>query len=96
MKSLVAAVAVALAASVSAAVPDAPIVLPSRTGAITFQHRTHASLKCTQCHADDQGGKIEGFGKKPSAQVKAHAACHECHKKEKKGPRKCADCHRKA
>jgi hypothetical protein len=95
MKSIVAAVAVSVAALAVAAVPEKPIVLPSKTGAVTFQHKTHAPLKCTQCHAEDVGGKIEGFGK-PSNKDKVHAACHDCHKKERKGPQKCADCHRKA
>jgi hypothetical protein len=95
MKSLVAAVAVSVAALALAAAPVKPIVFPSRTGPVTFKHETHAPLKCTQCHADEAGGKIAGFGK-PSHKDKAHAACHDCHKKEHKGPQKCADCHRKA
>ncbi len=94
MKTLVAALAVVLATSALAAAPDKAIVLPSRTGPVTFQHKTHASLECTTCHKDAKGGHIEGFGK-PSNKVKAHAACHDCHKKEGKGPTKCADCHRK-
>jgi hypothetical protein len=95
MRLAVALVSVAFATSALAARPEKPIVLPSRTGAVTFQHSTHASLKCTQCHKDDQGGAIEGF-RKASSKNRAHAACHECHKKERKGPQKCADCHRKA
>jgi len=58
---------------------------------VTFNHKTHASQKCETCHATAAGGKIEGFGKD-----KAHALCIECHKKEAKGPTKCADCHKKA
>jgi hypothetical protein len=96
MKRLAAVLAVAFAAAALAAAPDRPIVLPSRTGAVTFQHRTHAALPCTQCHADGKGGRIEGLRKVSSSKQKAHAACHECHKKVGKGPRKCADCHRKA
>jgi hypothetical protein len=95
MKSLVVALAVAFASSALAAAPQKPIVLPSRTGPVTFQHKTHASLPCTQCHKDEKGGKIPEFGRGAS-KAKAHAACHDCHKKEGKGPQKCGDCHRKA
>ncbi len=95
MKSLVVAIALAFATSAFAAAPDKALVLPAKPGAVTFQHKTHASLKCTQCHADDKGGAIEGFGKTVNKD-KAHAKCQECHKKEAKGPQKCADCHKKA
>ncbi len=94
--SLVVAVAVAFASSAFAAeAPAAAIKLPAKPGAVTFNHKTHANLKCTDCHASDQGGAIEGFGKTVNKD-KAHAKCQECHKKEKKGPQKCADCHKKA
>ena len=97
MKTLAAfavAFALAFATSASAAAPDKAIVLPAKPGAVTFNHKTHAALKCTQCHKDDKGGPIEGFGATMNKD-KAHAACHECHKKEGKGPQKCADCHKK-
>ncbi len=94
LSAVVVAFALAFATSASAAAPDKPIVLPSRTGPVTFDHKSHAALKCTQCHKDDKGGAIEGFGKTMNKD-KAHAACHECHKKEGKGPQKCADCHKK-
>ena len=95
LASLVVAVAFAFASNAFAAAPAAPITLPAKPGAVTFNHKTHAALKCTQCHADDKGGKIEGFGATMNKD-KAHAACHDCHKKEAKGPQKCADCHKKA
>ncbi len=77
--------------------PAKTIVLPSRAGVVTFDHRSrgHNPLRCKQCHRDDTGGAIEGF-RKTQHKAKAHAACHECHKKEGKGPQKCADCHVKA
>ncbi|HEX9050117.1 MAG TPA: cytochrome c3 family protein [Anaeromyxobacter sp.] len=94
--SMLVAVAVAFASSAFAAeAPAKPITLPAKPGAVTFNHKTHAALKCTQCHADEKGGEIEGFGKTVNKD-KAHAKCHECHKKEGKGPQKCADCHKKA
>jgi hypothetical protein len=94
--SLFVAVAVAFASSAFAAeAPAKSITLPAKPGAVTFQHKTHAALKCTQCHADEKGGTIEGFGKTVNKD-KAHAKCQECHKKEAKGPQKCAECHKKA
>jgi len=89
------AVALAFASSAAAATPPAgPITLPAKPGAVTFSHAKHP-LKCTTCHATDAGGAIEGFNKTANKD-KAHAACHECHKKEAKGPQKCGDCHKKA
>ena len=92
--SLFVAVALAFAAPAFAAAPDAPVKLPAKPGDVTFQHKTHASAKCTTCHKDDKGGAIEGFNKTMNKD-KAHAACHDCHKKQAKGPQKCADCHKK-
>jgi hypothetical protein len=94
--SIVVAFALAFASSASAAAPEKPIVLPAKSGAVTYNHagKGHAALKCTQCHKDEKGGKIEGFGATVNKD-KAHATCHECHKKEAKGPQKCADCHKK-
>ncbi len=94
MRTLVVALALAFATSAFAAAPAKPIVLPAKPGAVTFDHSKHAELKCTQCHASDKGGAIEGFGKTANKD-KAHAACQGCHKKEGKGPQKCADCHKK-
>jgi hypothetical protein len=94
MKTLVAAFVLAFAVTASAAAPAAPVTLPAKSGNVTFNHKTHAALKCTQCHADEKGGAIEGFNKTVNKD-KAHAVCAECHKKEAKGPQKCADCHKK-
>ncbi len=95
LAALFVAVAVAFASSaVAAEAPAAPITLPAKPGNVTFNHKTHATLKCTQCHKTEAGGPIEGFGKTVNKD-KAHAACQGCHKPEKKGPQKCADCHKK-
>ncbi len=97
MKTFVAALAIAFATVASAAAPAAAISLPAKPGAVAFSHKSHAQaqgLKCTDCHATEAGGPIEGFGKTVNKD-KAHAACHECHKKEGKGPQKCGDCHKK-
>jgi cytochrome c553 len=93
--ALFVAVAVAFATTAFAAAPAGPIVLPAKPGNVTFQHSKHAAQKCTACHKDEKGGDIEGIGKDANKD-KAHAVCHECHKKEGKGPQKCADCHKKA
>ena len=94
--ALFAAVALAFASNALAVdAPAKPITLPAKPGAVTFDHAQHHDLKCTQCHADEKGGAIDGFGKTVNKD-KAHAKCHECHKKEAKGPQKCADCHKKA
>ncbi len=94
--SLFVAVAVAFApAAFAEGAPTAPIKLPAKPGTVTFEHAKHKDVKCTTCHATDKGGDIEGFNKTVNKD-KAHAKCHECHKKEGKGPQKCADCHKKA
>ncbi len=91
LAALFAAIFVAFTAA--AAEPPAELKFPAKQGTVTFPHKAHSDrgLKCTTCHATDAGGKIEGFGKD-----KAHALCRACHEKEKKGPTKCADCHKKA
>ncbi len=93
--ALFAAVALAFASNAAAEAPAKPITLPAKPGTVTFDHSKHATLKCTQCHKDEKGGAIEGFNKTVNKD-KAHATCQECHKKEGKGPQKCADCHKKA
>jgi hypothetical protein len=93
--SLFVAFAVAFASQTPAAEVPGPLTLPAKPGAVTFKHDSHNPLKCTVCHADEKGGDIPGIGKDQNKD-KAHAACHDCHKKEGKGPQKCADCHKKA
>jgi cytochrome c553 len=90
LKSLAVAAMLLIASAAVAAAPTKPVVLPAKSGAVTFNHSKHPAVKCTQCHADDKGGKIAGLDKD-----KGHAMCHECHKKEGKGPQKCAECHKK-
>jgi hypothetical protein len=76
-------------AAVAVDAPAKPIKLPAKSGVVTFNHSTHKSVKCEQCHGA-KAGKIAGLDKD-----KGHAMCHECHKKEAKGPQKCAECHKK-
>jgi hypothetical protein len=93
--AIFAAVALSFAVIATAADAPGPLTLPAKPGAVTFNHKTHAELKCTQCHQDEKGGDIAGIGKDVNKD-KAHAACLDCHKKQAKGPQKCADCHKKA
>jgi hypothetical protein len=96
LAALFTAVAVAFAPVALAATPPAgPITLPAKPGNVTFEHSKHSQHKCTVCHASMDGGPIQGFNKTVSKDT-AHGKCHECHKKEGKGPQKCADCHKKA
>jgi cytochrome c553 len=75
-----------------AADPQKVIVLPAKPGDVSFEHQKHINMKnsCAPCHATDQGGKIEGFGKDM-----AHNICKGCHTEGNKGPTKCGDCHHK-
>lgn len=68
------------------------IVLPAKSGDVTFEHQMHIKLKnsCAPCHTSDKGGKIEGFGKEM-----AHDVCKGCHVKGNAGPTKCSECHHK-
>lgn len=69
--------------------PKGPVVLEAKQGNVTYEHSKHAQLKCDLCHKGTPGkiGKMEKDA--------AHKMCQECHKAEKKGPQKCADCHKK-
>jgi len=89
LKSMAVAAMVLFATAALAAAPAKPIVLPAKSGAVTFNHSKHASLKCESCHASAAGGKIE------LDKASGHKMCQECHKKEGKGPQKCAECHKK-
>lgn len=75
-------------AAVAVDAPKGPVVLEAKQGNVTFNHSKH-SQKCDQCHQGTPGkiGKMEKDA--------AHKMCQECHKAEKKGPQKCAECHKK-
>jgi hypothetical protein len=92
--ALFAAAALAVATVAIAAAVPGPVSLPAKPGNVTFNHDTHKALACTACHPDATGGPIAGIGKQIDKD-KAHALCLDCHKKEAKGPTKCAECHKK-
>lgn len=91
MKKFAALVAILFATAAFAVdAPKGPVTLEAKQGNVTFNHSKHAQLKCDQCHKGTPGkiGKMEKDA--------AHKMCQECHKAEKKGPQKCAECHVKA
>ncbi|RJP25253.1 MAG: hypothetical protein C4529_01305 [Deltaproteobacteria bacterium] len=74
--------------------------------AVTFNHKAHGEKigKCAECHHKDAAGKEQKCfschkaekGKDAVALKDAmHTKCKGCHQKEKKGPTKCGDCHKK-
>jgi len=74
----------------------------TKKGAVTFNHDAHAKVdKCEACHhsKEDKGDKKVSCAKCHSDKLgmKAmHKNCiKQCHKKDKKGPVKCNDCHKK-
>ncbi len=83
--------------------PKAPITLKNKKGAVTFKHEIHKSQSCKTCHHKEKDGKIgvacsECHKAKvendvPKAKKAFHDKCIACHKKEKKGPSKCKECH---
>jgi hypothetical protein len=77
---------------------------------VTFDHKGHADRlgKCNACHhkSDEKGANAtkcsakdchgaKAEGKKVDLKEAFHKTCKGCHQKEKKGPTKCDDCHKK-
>jgi predicted CXXCH cytochrome family protein len=87
------AAAIVLVGTAVAADAPATLTFDTKNGKVAFNHKGHADKlagDCKKCHADAKGGKIAGWSKDS-----AHALCQGCHKAEKKGPTKCAECHQK-
>jgi len=108
--SLVAVIiAVVFAFGVALAAPPEKIVIKEiqKTKApVAFDHKAHGAKvkECKVCHHKDAAGKEEGCGKCHKAKAEGkkvdlkeafHKQCKDCHKKEKKGPMKCDECHPK-
>jgi hypothetical protein len=100
-----AAAALFLATNAFAAAPGKVTVQApagGKQGAVSFDHAgaTHKAQKCTACHADDKGGKID-FGDAKAAMAKGHAACQKCHNETAKADaskaalKACTNCHAK-
>jgi len=73
---------------------------------VVFSHKAHADRlgKCATCHHKDEAGKEQKCSgchkakmekEKESFKEVMHTQCKGCHQKEKKGPTKCDDCHKK-
>ena len=88
MKRLI-VVAMLIAFACTAAYAADMVKYEAKNGAVTFDHKTHGEkLGCEACH--------EGTPAKIMVDKKAAhgAACKDCHK-DKGGPTKCGDCHKK-
>lgn len=72
-----------------------------KMGTVTFPHHEHQEITdCVTCHHNGDAEKGAAAcrschdGKKaPKAKDAFHKVCKDCHKKEKKGPTKCKECH---
>jgi hypothetical protein len=77
-----------------------------KKSAVSFDHKAHVgrNIQCATCHHKakrwKEGGLLRilpsegGAGTTPSFQDAFHKQCKDCHKKEGKGPTKCAECHK--
>ena len=93
-----------------AAPPDKMVIdkIKKTKAPVAYDHKAHSAKvpKCQACHHKDEAGKEQGCaaakchgakteGKMVSAKEAFHKQCMDCHKKEKKGPVKCDECHPK-
>lgn len=88
MKKLVIA-AILVAFTITVAYAADTVTYENKKGSVTFNHKAHGeTLGCDACH--------EGTPAKIAIDKEAaHGdACKNCHK-EKNGPTKCNDCHKK-
>lgn len=80
---------VAFAATATLAIAADTVTYENKQGNVTFNHKVHGEkMKCDACH---QGTPAKIAVDKAAAHG---AACKDCHK-EKGGPTKCGDCHKK-
>ncbi len=105
MKKLIVLLAVvAFVATAMLAFADngpAKIKFEAKMGAVTFDHAAHqAQFKdCKTCHHKGvEAGAcrtchLAKKGDAPKAKDAFHKQCKGCHKKMKKGPTKCKQCH---
>ncbi len=70
-----------------------------------FEHHKHQGhMKCNECHHKNHEGETpkachschhKKKGDAPAIKDAYHKNCKGCHKKGKKGPTKCNDCHKR-
>ena len=92
LSAVLAVAFIAVASTAIAAPPPAEVVLPAKSGNVTFNHKLHQGQGCKKCHGEGAPGKIE------LPKDKAHALCIDCHKEKAKGPvdaKACTACHKK-
>ena len=108
---LAAVLTVALAFGPGMAAPPDKIVIQEiqkSKAPVAFDHKAHGAKakSCQACHHKDAAGKeqkcssaachgAKADGKKVDLKEAYHTQCRDCHKKEKKGPTKCDECHPK-
>jgi hypothetical protein len=74
--------------------------------AVAMNHKAHADRigKCQTCHHKNEAGKEQKCSECHKAAKSGdaidfkeamHSKCKGCHSKEKKGPTKCDECHKK-
>lgn len=74
--------------------------------AVQFNHKAHGDRikNCQVCHHKDEKGKEQACstchkakaeGKTVELKEAFHKRCRGCHQKEKTGPTKCNECHKK-
>lgn len=68
-----------------------------KMGTVTFDHAAHqGATDCATCHHTGEYAPCKSChdgSKAPKAKDAYHKNCKDCHKKEKKGPTKCKECH---
>ena len=68
-----------------------------KMGTVTFNHAAHqGATDCSTCHHTDGYASCKSCHdgtKAPKAKTAYHKNCKDCHKKGKKGPTKCKECH---
>lgn len=87
---------------------QAPVVFPHKAHgekyACSTCHHTQKELKadssetvvsCSKCHLDPEKPETPSMRQMALGKNPFHKVCIDCHKKEAKGPAKCAECHKK-
>ena len=97
---LTAAILLSTFAIISFATEKGPdeIKFTPKMGTVTFNHTAHQGrTDCTTCHHTGEFSQCKSCHGVDSAAPKAkdayHKTCKNCHKKLKKGPTKCKECH---
>jgi hypothetical protein len=84
-----------------------PVVFPHKIHAEKYAcdscHHTQKGLtaqaekveSCASCHLDPEKPETPSMRQMSLTKNPFHTGCIDCHKKEAKGPTKCAECHKK-